>query len=273
MNYLLAYDLNLKKEMKRIELPIESEHRSIKLILFGSKIFVQTNSCLIYVPVESEQLSLADLIKSYKSELNLSEQDLILDRLMELLEGDVKPIDKEYLLAEALEKFINDNKELNEIANGVNNELNDGIISGKLSPNLSKKLDKLFSYSFNTDFMIEQLKQKQFGRDFLLKVLNLLNKALNSCKLANCIDWINVIFDSYFIILNSSNNLEMVKLLNSIKLKTEELILKSKKEKDLKFLLDTLMSGLNDENSKYCKPEILLPEKRRVGYKLDEITL
>ena len=116
-NHLSVYDLNLKMEMKRIALPIESEHRQVKLTCLVSAIFAQTSSALIYVPVATEELALADLIASYKTELNLAELNLSFDGIVKYLKANsVKPIDREYLLVEALEQFIVEHRAELEIA-------------------------------------------------------------------------------------------------------------------------------------------------------------
>ena len=75
--------------------------------------------------------------------------------------------------------------------------------------------------------MIQQLKRKQFERKFLIKILDLFNKALNSQTsgvLMNVIDWINLVFDAYFICLNSANNLQLVRHLQQIRTQTDQLI-------------------------------------------------
>lgn len=265
--------------MKRILLPNQSENQ-IKLICFDANIFVQSDSNLIYVPVQTEELSLADLIKTYRSELNLNQTELTFDNLMKYLkETDLKPIDREYLLVEALEQFILNNKqelEINNINNKINGELElNRLDKNKLPQHLVKKLEQLFSFTFNTEFMIQQMKRKQFNRDFLIEILDLLNKALNdqNCAyLINVIDWINVILDSYFICLNSSNNLDLIKYLNQIKIQNDQLILKSKNEKDLKSLLTTLLLAINDESNQN-RTRITLPDNKHLGYKFEEIYL
>ena len=278
-NYLLAYDLNLKMEMKRIALPIASQHQ-ILLNCLNSNIFVQTNQCLIYVPVQTEELSLADLIKSYKSDLNLNELDLTFDGILTLLANDVKPIDREFLLVEALERFIVNNRqalEINSISNEINSEMLTSVdTSIGLPTKLLKQLEQLFIYPFNSDFMIQQMKRKQFDREFLIKILDLLNKALNSqncASIVRVIEWINVVLDSYFICLNSSNNLVLIKHLNNIRLQTDQLILRTKNEKDLKSLLATLLLAINDESNQKRKTKITLPDNKHLGYKLEEIVL
>ena len=266
-------------EMKRIALPIASQHQ-ILLNCLNSNIFVQTNQCLIYVPVQTEELSLADLIKSYKSDLNLNELDLTFDGILTLLANDVKPIDREFLLVEALERFIVNNRqalEINSISNEINSEMLTSVdTSIGLPTKLLKQLEQLFIYPFNSDFMIQQMKRKQFDREFLIKILDLLNKALNSqncASIVRVIEWINVVLDSYFICLNSSNNLVLIKHLNNIRLQTDQLILRTKNEKDLKSLLATLLLAINDESNQKRKTKITLPDNKHLGYKLEEIVL
>ena len=273
-HFLIAYDLNLRMEMRRIALSIQNEFNQIKLICLNSNIFIQTDTCLIYIPVQIEQLSLADLVKTYKS--NLNELELTFDGIMGYLNGnDVKPIDKEYLLVEALDQFVlvhEKELEITNMNNGLSSEIEMANLElSKLPSSLTSKLDQLFAITFNHDLMIQQLKSKQFNRDYLIKILGLLNKALNSQNCALVIDWINVLIDSYFICLNSSNNLDLIKHLNLIKIQLDHLILKSKNEKDLKCLLATLLLALNESNQ-VKRTRITLPDKH-LGYKLEEIYL
>lgn len=293
--------------MKRIALPIQSEHRQVKLNCFGSHIFAQTSGALIYVPVQTEELSLVDLIGSYKSQLNLAELNLTFDGIVKYLKANnVKPIDREFLLVEALEQFIVSNRSELERAS-IGDQLNSEIdcSTDRLPAKLSGKLRKLFAFTFNGEFMIQQLKRKQFEREFLIKILDLLNKALNSqasCALVNVIDWINLVFDAYFICLNSANNLQLVRHLQQIRAQTDQLILKSKNEKDLKCLLATLLlANLADaapeveaggpheasdsdvttnrppsSERRHRRPKrarIVLPDSQHLGYKLEEIYL
>lgn len=310
-------------EMKRIALPIESEHRQVRLNCLGSAIFAQTNSALIYVPVATEELALADLIASYKSDLKLTELNLTFEGIVKYLKGNsVKPIDREFLLVEALEQFILTHRAELELASisdqinseiptatnsettGENGELDVARLADRLPVKLNRKLRQLFAFTFNSEFLIQQLKRKQFEREFLVKILDLLNKALNSqasCALVNVIDWISLVFDAYFICLNSANNPALVRHLNRIRTQTDQLILKSKNEKDLKCLLATLLltnlesnleSNLADKppeadggTDSEAEPatrrhqkrpkgfRIVLPDHKHLGYKLAEIYL
>lgn len=279
----------------------------MKLTCLTSAIFAQTSSTLIYVPVETEELALADLIASYKSELNLDELNLTFEGIVKYLKSNtVKPIDREYLLVEALEQFIVAHQAELAIAN-ISSQINSEMPAGqtgdqlnsvnaqtdRLPTKLNRKLRQLFAFTFNGEFMIQQLKRKQFEREFLFKVLDLLNKALNSqasCALVNVIDWINLVFDAYFICLNSSNSVPLVRHLSEIRTQTDQLILKSKNEKDLKCLLATLLlTNLADDDAETTgepadepakhRPKhqkatrIVLPDNKHLGYKLEEIYL
>ena len=303
--------------MKRIALPIDSEHRAVRLNCVGSAIFAQTSSSLVYVPVATEELALADLIASYKTDLNLTELNLTFDGIVKYLKANcVKPIDREYLLVEALEQFILTYRaelEVASISDQINSEIPtestsepDGTgrpsdrLTDRLPTKLNRKLRQLFAFTFNSEFLIQQLKRKQFEREFLVKILDLLNKALNSqasCALVNVIDWISLVFDSYFICLNSANNPQLVRHLNRIRTQTDQLILKSKNEKDLKCLLATLLltdlessslvekeagegGGTDSEAEPAAKHQkrpkgarIVLPDHKHLGYKLAEIYL